>query len=72
MDTTLHWWTLLCGVALVNVAAWLATAATVRRTALHGTDRWLPAWPGFAKRELVSAEPAIPIGPSFKGRCQVV
>lgn len=37
MNTTLHWWTLLCGVALVNVAAWLATAATVRRTALHGT-----------------------------------
>ncbi|HKX41193.1 MAG TPA: hypothetical protein VJO99_08550 [Burkholderiaceae bacterium] len=36
MDATLHWWTLLSGVALVNVAAWLWTAVTVRRSAAHG------------------------------------
>ena len=36
MGSTLHWWTLLCGVALVNVAAWLATAMAVRRTTPHG------------------------------------
>src|SRR5437773_3751129 len=38
MDSTLHWWTLLCGVALVNVAAWLWTAAIVQRAAARDPD----------------------------------
>ena len=38
MNATLDWWSLLCGVALANVAAWLWTAATVPRAAHRSGD----------------------------------
>jgi hypothetical protein len=37
MAATMDWWTLLCGVALANVVAWLTTAATLRRSAPRGS-----------------------------------
>lgn len=38
---TLQWWTMLCGIAALNVTAWLATAATLRRTTAPGDARRL-------------------------------